>query len=73
MSSMPLENLHIQAIEQRNRLHKTAEELRTKVDETKDKLRVDKQARDHFLGASIIAAVVGFGVGYLSGGMFTGN
>jgi hypothetical protein len=71
MSALVLENLQLQALEQRNRLHLKANELRSKLWTTREKLNVKKQAHDHLLAASILAAVVGLSAGYRSGAMFT--
>jgi hypothetical protein len=65
----PIENLELKALEQRNRLHHGANELRAKIKEGRDKLRFSKHARQHFVAASIIASIAGLGVGYGLGGL----
>jgi hypothetical protein len=71
MSTSPIENLELRALAQRNRLHEQTDELRAKVGAAREKLRVAKQAREHFLGASVLASVIGLGLGYGFTGMFT--
>ena len=71
MSTPSIENLELRAVEQRNRLHKSADELRGKVEAGREHLRLSKKAREHFLGASVLVSVIGVGLGYSFGGMFT--
>ena len=66
-----MEELELQAIEQRNRLHAGANELREKIAASREKLKPSKQVREHFLPASILFTVIGLGVGYSCAGMFT--
>jgi hypothetical protein len=70
MSTPSMENLELRALEQRNRLHKSADALRSKVAAGREHLRVSK-AREHFLGASVLVSVIGLGLGYRFAGMFT--
>ena len=65
----PIENLELKALEQRKRLHQRATELRSKVEAGREKLRISKHARQHFLPASIIVAAAGLGLGYSLGGL----
>ena len=71
MSTLPIENLELRALEQRNRLHKTADELKTKVTAAREKLNMSKNAREHFVGATVIVSLLGFFSGYGLAGMFT--
>ena len=71
MSSSPIENLEIQAIQQRNQLHDTADELRAKIEEGREKLNPARQARAHFAAASLLLSVIGFGLGFNLAGLFT--
>ena len=71
MSTLPIENLELRALEQRNRLHKTADELKTKVTAAREKLNMSKNAREHFVGATVILSLLGFFSGYGLAGMFT--
>jgi hypothetical protein len=71
MSTPSIEDLQLRALEQRNRLHKSADQLRAKVQAGRERLRVSKKAREHFLGASVLVSVLGLGLGYGLGGMFT--
>ena len=65
-----LEHLELQALEQRNRIHNTATELRAKVSQTREKFDVSTNARNHFMGATIVVSVVGFLSGYSLAGQF---
>ncbi len=71
MSSVPIDVLELRALEQRAQLHQTAADLRAKISRTRDQLNVPKQARNHRVAASIIAAVVGLASGYGFAGLFT--
>jgi hypothetical protein len=71
MSTLPVESLELRALEQRNRLHKTATELRTKVSDVREKLDISKNAREHLIGASVIVSLLGFFSGYGLAGLFT--
>jgi len=71
MSTLPVESLELRALEQRNRLHNTASELRTKVSDAREKLDVSKNAREHLIGASVIVSLFGFFSGYGLAGIFT--
>jgi hypothetical protein len=73
MSTTPMEALRVKASEQRNRLHKTASDLRVKVQETREQLSPAKQVHDHLLAASLIGAVAAFFSGYFIMGLFTRN
>ena len=66
-----MENLELEALEQRNRLHQSADELRAKVEAAREKLRVSKQAREHFAASSLLVSVICLGLGYGLAGMFT--
>ena len=71
MSTLPVETLELRALEQRNRLHKTATQLRTKVSEAREKLDLSKNAREHLIGASVVVSLLGFFSGYGLAGLFT--
>ena len=71
MSSSPMENLEIQAIQQRNQLHNSADELRAKIEEGKQKLSLTRQSREHFAAAAILISLIGFGLGFSLAGQFT--
>jgi hypothetical protein len=68
---LPIENLELRALEQRNRLHERADELRAKVEAGREQLNVSKQAREHFVAASVVLSIIGLGLGYGFAGMFT--
>jgi hypothetical protein len=73
----PIENLELRAIEQRNRMHQTADELRAKVADGREKLRqklnVADNARQHFTVAAAAVSFVALALGYSAGGLFTGR
>jgi hypothetical protein len=71
MSTLPVESLELRALEQRNRIHKTATELKTKVSAVREKLDMSKNAREHLIGASIAVSLLGFFSGYGVAGIFT--
>jgi hypothetical protein len=71
MNSLPIENLELRALEQRNRLHKTAGELKTKMAAAREKLDITENAREHFLGAAVLVSLVCFLSGYGFGGIFS--
>lgn len=73
MSTLPIENLELRAIEQRNHLHKTTDELKTTLLAVREKLDMSKNACENFVGASVVLALVGFLAGYGLAGMFTGD
>jgi len=68
---MSTENLELRALQQRVQLHNSAMELKTKIAATRDKLNMLKNAREHFIGASILASVLGLLSGYGFSGRFT--
>jgi len=71
MSTSPLETLELRALEQRNRLHRTAAELKAKTAAAREKLDMAKNAREHLLAGSIIVSLLGLLSGYAFAGMFT--
>jgi C4-dicarboxylate-specific signal transduction histidine kinase len=71
MSTVPIESLQLRALEQRSQLHKTASDLREKIEHTREKLRFSKQARDHLVTASVLAGLVGLAAGYSMASRFT--
>jgi hypothetical protein len=71
MSIQPVDDLALKAIEQRHQLHERAEELKEKIQVTREKLDIKRNARERFTGAAVIAAAVGLLSGFASGGMFT--
>jgi hypothetical protein len=71
MSSLPLDHLEKRAIQERNELHETASELRSKFEVTRENLRASNLARQHFGHASWIVTLVGFTLGYTISGVFS--
>jgi len=66
--TLPTHELELRAADQRRRLHASVHELKYHVRESLD---VKKQAREHMLLASGVAAAVAAAVGYGVAGMFT--
>ena len=60
MSTQPVENLELRAVEQRRQIHATAEELKGKISEAKQKLQFTKNLRQH-----LFAVAVGMGAASL--------
>ncbi|HXM65243.1 MAG TPA: hypothetical protein VN911_00820 [Candidatus Acidoferrum sp.] len=71
MSANPLDQLEIRALQQRDQVHGTIEELKGKVEEARAKLDVNTIARNHLLGASLVVSAIGFLSGYGLAGLFT--
>jgi hypothetical protein len=71
MSVQPVDDLALKAIEQRHQLHERAEELKGKIQDTREKLDVKRNARERFGAAAIVVAAVGLFSGFATGGMFT--
>ena len=57
MSTQPVENLEHKALEQRQQIHATAEELKgkisSKISEAKQKLDVTRNLRDHLFAVAV--------------------
>jgi hypothetical protein len=70
MSSLPIENLELRALEQRNHLHERAAELKTRIRATRESLDILEIARRHFVGAGLAVSAVGLLAGYAVGGLF---
>jgi hypothetical protein len=73
MSTNSIEHLEIRALQQRNQVHGTIDELKGKVEEARAKLDVKTNARAHLLGASLAVSAIGFIGGYAIAGLFTRN
>ena len=58
------DSLELRAREQRQRIHQTALELISKVDDVKQKLTPSYNVRQHFLVAALIAAGIAMISGY---------
>lgn len=70
MSESKVERLELQALSERNQLHKSVAELRSQVTYARENLDPARNIRKHFLGASITASLVGFVSGYGFAGWF---
>ncbi|HUO17001.1 MAG TPA: hypothetical protein VMX38_18605 [Verrucomicrobiae bacterium] len=71
MSAAPMEHLEIQASQQRERIHRTALELMSKVDETKQQYSAANILHRNFGRASAAVSVLGFLLGFVFAGAFT--
>jgi hypothetical protein len=71
MSAEPVENLELRAVEQRNRLHQTASELKGKIAQTREQLDPARNVREHFAVVATAAGTLALLVGYGVAGMFT--
>jgi len=65
------DRLEIRALQQRERIHRTAQELISKVDHAKEQLTPAHQVRQHFAIVSLVAAALSFLCGYAAGSAFT--
>ncbi len=71
MSAVPIKNLEIQASQQRERIHQTALELMSKVDETRQQYSAANILHRNFGRASVAVSVLGFLFGFALAGAFT--
>ena len=71
MNTVPVETLELRALEQRIQLHNSAVELKAKMAAARQKLDMSRNAREHFVRASIITAALGVLSGYGFAGIFT--
>ncbi len=71
MSTPPVDKLELRALEERNRLHQTASELRTKIAAVREKVDPVNNARVHFMGAAAVVTAIGVAAGYSFAGIFT--
>ena len=65
MSTQPVENLELQAVEQRRQIHATAEELKGKISEAKEKLDVMRNLWDHLFAVAVAVGVASLLIGTL--------
>ena len=71
MSTKPVESLQLHALEQRNQLHQTVTELKSKVSETRERFDIRHNLREHFPAVASISAALSLLVGYGFAIMFT--
>ena len=71
MNTSTLQDLELRALQQRNDLHQTATELKTKITTVREKLDVATNARKHFTGAAMILGALCLVSGYGVAGRFT--
>ena len=70
MSTKPVENLELRAIEQRNEIHQTTAELKEKLADARRKYDISANLRQHFTAVAIIVSCLGLIGGYGAGGIF---
>ena len=72
MSGSPTpERLEIRAHQERERIHRTALELMSKVDDAKQRLTLSHNVRAHFAITTLLTVAVSFLSGYAVAGIFT--
>jgi len=71
MSAAPIENLELRALEQRERIHKTALELISKVDQAKEQLTFPYILRRRFGQICAAGSAVSFLLGFAIASAFT--
>jgi hypothetical protein len=69
-NSNSLDNLELRAIEQRQRIHETAEEIRSKVAAGRERLDVTNNVREHFTSVAVVSSLVAIAIGFSVGGIF---
>ena len=67
MNAAMSDDLQIQALRQRDRIHQTALELIGKVDQAKEQLNLSHNVRAHFGATALLASAITFLAGYLVG------
>ena len=65
MSTQPVENLEHRATEQRLQIQATAEELKGKISEAREKLDVTRNLGEHLFAVSVAIGAVGLLLGTL--------
>ena len=73
MSSLPLDQLELQAAAQRNHLRARAAELKEKIAVTRERFDVRRNAREHLGVAAGLVAAIAFIAGYAVTGVFLGD
>ena len=70
MTVLPIEDLELQAVEQRQQLHERANEIKSRIAAARENLDIKKNAREHFMGAAGILGGLGLASGYAIAGLF---
>lgn len=70
MSAAPIEHLELQATQQRERIHRTALELISKVDETKQQYSAVHILQRNFVPVSVAVSALGLLFGFAFAGAF---
>ena len=65
MSTQPVYNLELRAVEQRRQIHVIAQELKGKISEARQRLNVTRNLREHLFAVAVAVGVVSLLVGTL--------
>jgi hypothetical protein len=68
-----LEALELQAIDERNTLHGTVREFRSCVAESRRKLSLSRNVREHLVAVSLVTSVIALLSGYRLAGVFVSS
>lgn len=65
MSTQPVDALELRALEQRRQIQVTAEELKEKISEVREKFDMGRQLRRHFFGVAMVIGAASLLIGTL--------
>ncbi|GAC1434400.1 MAG: hypothetical protein NVS1B11_17200 [Terriglobales bacterium] len=71
MNTTPLDRLELQALEQRNQMHKVISAAKTRVEITRERLEIKSNVRKHLPTAAGIATILALSFGFGFAGLFT--
>ena len=71
MSTQPVEKLELRAMEQRRKIHATAEELKGKISEATEKLDVTRNLRKHLFAVAVAIGAANLLLGTMIARRFT--
>ena len=71
MSTTPVENLELRALEQRTEIHQTTAELKQKLAAARQKYDISANLRQRFTTIAIVVSCLSLIAGYGAGGIFT--
>jgi hypothetical protein len=71
MSTTPVENLELRAIEQRNEIHQTTAELKEKLADARQKYDISANLRQRFTTIALVVSCLCLIAGYGAGRIFT--
>jgi hypothetical protein len=70
MNRPDVDQLELRALEEREQIHQSVGQLRSKVTQVRDILDPQRNARKYFLPASLVASGIAFICGYSFAGLF---